>query len=319
VHPKLMLPAMFVTLAILSLPFSFTQVVLAPGSRRAYALAIALAPILSVALGGLLQFAEIRTVFDYERWQNASFRLEGATGNAAVFAMLAFAGFVVAVHEMTRPGRPYAIHLAAINLALVVLSGTRMTMLASALYLAVHVAISPSLRKVLRDHPRQVLLVGSLIATTLILYSPTLWHRVFANDNITSGRDIYWQFYFEQFWFSPLFGRGLGAGFVAGAEWFSFALPVPHNEYLHLLVIGGVVGFTLCLAAIALWYRQLCRMASPNDRELLLALAPALLVYAITDNILIHPTALALYAYLGVLLVMPSPLMLPALEVEASS
>ncbi len=62
-----------------------------------------------------------------------------------------------------------------------------------------------------------------------------------------------------------------------------------------MLIAGGLV----------LWYRQLLAVASPNDREFLLALLPALLVYALTDNVLIYSSALAIYAYLGVVLTLP--------------
>jgi hypothetical protein len=56
-HPKLTLPFMLMSLGILVLPFTFTQVVLAPGSRRAYALVIMITPLLSVVLGVLLQLS----------------------------------------------------------------------------------------------------------------------------------------------------------------------------------------------------------------------------------------------------------------------
>jgi teichuronic acid biosynthesis protein TuaE len=304
-HPKLTFALMLESLAILALPFAFTQVVLEPGSRRACALVLMLTPLLSVALGSLLQLADLRTVFTH--W----YRLEGATGNAGVFATLAFAGFAVALHERTRPGRRYAIYLAVLNLALVILSGARMAMLASALFAGAHLLLSEALRRQLREERWLALASLGLVAAILIAYWPTLLGRTFAGNSETlnlSGRGALWSFYWREFLFSPIFGRGLGAGFIAAADWMpSSMLPLPHDEYLHLLVIGGVVGFALIAGGIVLWYRQLLAAASPNDREFLLALLPALLVYALTDNILIYSSALALYAYLGVVLTLPSP------------
>jgi hypothetical protein len=61
------------------------------------------------------------------------------------------------------------------------------------------------------------------------------------------------------------------------------------------------------MVAIALWFRQLFKIVAGNDRQFLIALLPALAVYAVTDNILIYPTALALFAYLGVLLTPSAP------------
>ena len=308
-HRDVSVALMLVSLALFALPFAFTQVILAPGSRRMLALMIAVTPLLSVALGGLLQAADLRAVFRY--------RLEGATGNAAVFGMLAFAGFAVALHEWTRPGRRYAIYLATLNLALVILSGTRMAIFASAVFAGTYAALSEALRQQLKQQRRTALAGVGLVAAILVAYWPTLIGRIFADDGETlelSGRDELWSFYWQEFLFSPWFGRGLGAGVVAAEKWYGFALSTPHNEYLHLLVIGGVVGFVLIAGAILLWYRQLLRVASPNDREFLLALAPALAAYAVTDNILTYSSALALYAYLGMVLTLPSPFALSSAE-----
>jgi O-antigen ligase len=241
-------------------------------------------------------------------------RLEGATGNAAAFAILAFAGFVVALHELSRPGRPFAGALAAVNLALVILSGTRMAIAASALFLITYLALSETLRERLRAHRARTATGIAVVVAALLWYWPTLESRLFeagrdletvAMDDVgvnLSGRDDVWKFYFEEFTFSPLFGRGMGAGFVAAADWVPWQRKTPHNEYLHLLVNTGVVGFGLCAAAIFVWYRNLVRVASDNDHKFLIALLPALGAFAITEDVLVFPTGLALFAYLGILL-----------------
>jgi O-antigen ligase len=283
-------------------------VVLEPGSRRVYALVIALTPLLSVAIGALMAVAGIRAGFPHYE------RLEGATGNAAAFAILAFAGFVVALHELSRPGRPFAGALAAVNLALVILSGTRMAIAASALFLITYLALSETLRERLRAHRARTATGIAVVVAALLWYWPTLESRLFeagrdletvAMDDVgvnLSGRDDVWKFYFEEFTFSPLFGRGMGAGFVAAADWVPWQRKTPHNEYLHLLVNTGVVGFGLCAAAIFVWYRNLVRVASDNDHKFLIALLPALGAFAITEDVLVFPTGLALFAYLGILL-----------------
>lgn len=298
--PKVGLGLMVEGFAVLALPWTFTQVVLAPGSRRACALVIASLPSLSVALGAVLQAAGMRAFYTH--------RLEGATGNAAVFAVLAFTGFAVAMHESTRPGQRWSL-LAAINLALVVLSGTRMAILASGLLLLVYVAVSSSLRAQWRQRRTELLLGGAVVVAALAYYWPTLLWRIYSVKRGSlrlSNRDEIWSFYYDQFLQSPLSGRGLGAGFVA-PDWLDAMLPVPHNEYLHLLVVGGVVGLVACMVAIALWFRQLLKTVSRSDRPFLIALLPALGAYATTENVLIYPTGLALFAYLGVLLTRPAP------------
>ena len=125
-HPELTLGFMLFSLFILALPWSFTQVVMAPEARRAGALVIALAPLLSLAAAGVLQAAGML--------QAHPFRIKGAAGDAAIFATLAFAGFAVALHEATRPGRTWLACLAVVDLALVILSGTRMAILASVVF-----------------------------------------------------------------------------------------------------------------------------------------------------------------------------------------
>lgn len=302
-HPQLTLPFMLMGLAIIGLPFVCTQVALAPGSRRAYALVIMLAPLTSFAIGVLMQPAQIDELLQLSPWTARHLRIEGATGNAAVFATLAFAGLVAAVHEATRPGRPYAELLAAVNLALVILSGTRMAMFASAVFVVAYTVLSPELRAIVRRHRVRVAIGAVLVGATFAAYWPTLEARMFVGEADAfrfSQRDELWAFYYQEFLFSPLFGRGFGAGFIAAEAWLDPTLPTPHNEYLHLLVVGGVVGFVLCAGAIGLWYRALWRIGGPNDRLFLAAVGPAIAAYAVTDNLLVYATALSLFVYLGV-------------------
>jgi O-antigen ligase len=242
----------------------------------------------------------------------------GAAGNAPVFATLAFAGMVVALHESTRRGRWYAGPLAAVDFALVVLSATRMAVLASAIFAVAYGILSPGLRARLRAHWGIAALGLALAGGALLLYWPTLEARMFTGESgaiSLSGRDDLWSFYYREFLLSPIAGRGLGAGFIAASDWRP-GLSTPHNEYLHLLVVGGVAGALLIVAGVAAWYRGLLLTASPNDRACLVALIPALAVYAVTDNLSFYTSALALYAYLGILLTRPTfsggPAILPS-------
>jgi hypothetical protein len=286
-HPQLTLGFMLLSLLILALPWSFTQVAMAPETRRAAALVIALAPLLSLAAAGVLHAAGMLKAHP--------FRLQGAAGDAAVFAALAFAAFSVALHEATRPGRPWPAPLAVLNLALVILSGTRMAILASVVFAAAYGLSSAEFRRWLRAHPVLVVIAGCALAAVLLWYFPTLQWRLTSRGHLRwSQRDVLWPLYFQDFLTSPMFGRGLGAGFVMGK--------LPHNEYLHLLVTGGWLGFTLCIAGIVLWLRQLLRAVSAGDRAFLIATMPAVGVYWLTDNLLVYPSALGLYAYLGLLL-----------------
>jgi O-antigen ligase len=295
--PKVKPVLMASAFGVLALPWAFTQVALAPGSRRVLAVTIASLAVLSVAIEALLALLGIRDFFEW--------RLEGMTGNAAVFALLAFTGFAVALHEWTRRSQPFLGVLAALNLALVVLSGTRMAIFTSALFLAVYLVASPSLLQQWRERWFEMAIGAGLVSAAAWYYWPMLRWRAFESggDRIRlSGRDELWPFYYDQFLMSPTFGRGLGSGFVGALYWLDFNVSAPHNEYLHLLVVGGVVGAATCFLAIFLWFRQLWRRVAATDRTILIALLPAWASYAAIDNVLIYTTGLALFAYLGVLL-----------------
>ncbi|MGI9421327.1 MAG: O-antigen ligase family protein [Geminicoccaceae bacterium] len=285
---------MLESLVLLGLPFAFTQIDLPPHARTICAPVIMFLPLLSVALGASLQIAGLHTSF-----AGLHDRLEGAVGNAGVFGILAFCGLAVALHEATRQKRPWAILPTAINLALVVFSGSRAAMLASALLLVAYPLASKRFREQLRRHSRIILAGLVLAALASIPYLPTVYMRL----QLKMDRWRVWNVFYDEFLKSPVFGRGFGSGLIAGVDWPPHVeplfFPVPHNEYLHLLVNGGVIGFLLCITAILYWYYRLARSASEEDRWFLIALAPALGAFAVTDNVLIHAYTMALYVYLG--------------------
>ena len=301
-YPKLTLPLMLEGLAILALPWIFPQVVLEPGSRQKYAMTLALVPLLSVAISAILHLLDIRPVIDVE--ETGALRLQGAAGIPADLALLAFAGFALALHESTRTTRRYFTYLGYLNFVLVVLSGTRMAIAASVLLFVTYSLLFPPMRARWRQNAVAAALGLGVIALAGGLYLPNLELRMFDEDGVVSlsGRDAMWSFYFDQFLLSPIFGRGLGSGFIAFAEHTSFGLPTPHNAYLHLLVIGGVVGLALFLGALGLWSRDILRRVRGDDRAFLYALLPAIGLYALTENLLILPSALPIFVYLGITL-----------------
>jgi hypothetical protein len=303
-HPKLTLPLMLMSLTILALPFLFTQVVFAPGSRRACGSVIASVPALNVIAGVVLHLEHGLPELDPTGYV-AFHRMNGAAGDAGLLAILAFAGFVVALHESTRPGRPYAGLLAAVNATIVILTGTRMAMLACAFFLATYAVRSEALRGLWRRQMVRIVLTTACLGGALALALPTALDRsAFGTEQAfqMSGRDVVWSFYLDELQTSPFFGRGFGVGLIAGEDSIPFPRTTTHSVHIDLLTTGGLVGFVLCVAAIGLWYRRLLESAAPHDRDFLIALLPALALFALTEDLLIFPGGLALFAYLGTLL-----------------
>ena len=252
---------MLISLLILGLPWSFTQVVMAPEARRAGALVIALAPLLSLAAAGILQAAGLL--------QAASLPPSGRGRRCGHVRHARLCRLRGGAARGDRPGRSWPGSLAVLNLAFVILSGTRMAIVASLPVRGDIGLASSELRRWLRTRP---------VAVAIARLDPGwrrrsgicrhLKFRMMSGGSLRwSERDVLWPFYFQEFLRSPLFGRGLGAGFVATA--------LPHNEYLHLLVIGGGVGFVLCMpescSGFASCFAGRWRRA---DRALLIATDP---------------------------------------------
>lgn len=293
-HPDVGPDVMIESLVLLSLPFAFTQIALPPHARRLCTPLIMALPLLSVAIGTALQWAGMHIMF-----AGLHDRLEGATGNAGVFGILAFCGLAVSLHEISRQKRPWAILPTAFNLILVMFSGSRSAMLASGLLFFAYPLISSAFRNQLRQRRLLILTVVILVAGASAAYLPKIYERL----HLKMDRFRVWSVFYDEFLESPIFGQGIGTGLVAGDRWpVEVERPfftIPHNEYLHFLVNSGLIGLLLCLMAVVYWYRHLIQWTAMMDRPFLIALAPALATFAVTENVLIHAYSLALFVYLG--------------------
>jgi O-antigen ligase len=275
-----------------ALPWCLIHVALEPGSRASYALAIALLPLLSVALGVGLDALETHTLFSSS---DRGVRLRGAT-NAGWLAFLGFVGFAVALHEASRRRRLDLAALAVVNVVITLLSGGRMGLFACAVLAVSYVLLTPALRA-------RAALLGlvaglGLVAVALVIDVQLPGHRLAQQPEQLfdpNGRDRIWRGYLGEFRDQPLFGQGLGA-----AEGGAYQ-DLPHNEYLRLLVDGGVVGALLYAAAVLLWGRRVLGLVRPGERGFVLALFLALGVYALTDNILLMPAGVIPFFYLAVM------------------
>jgi O-antigen ligase len=281
-----------------ALPWCLIHVALQPGSRARYALVIALLPLLCVALGAGLDLLEAHTLFSGSKGRGV--RLRGAT-NAGWLAFLSFIGFAVALHEASRRRRLDFAALAVLNVVITLLSGGRMGLIACGILSVGYVLLTPALR----TRAALLGLIGVLGAGAVVLavdlqlpIQGLVQHPERLLD--PNGRDRIWQGYLDEFRAAPLFGQGLGA-----AERRAYQ-DLPHNEYLRLLVDGGVVGAMLYAAAVILWGRRVLGLVRPGERGFVGALFLALGVYALTDNLLLMPAGLLPFLYLAVMRI-PAP------------
>ncbi len=193
--------------------------------------------------------------------------------------------------------------LAALNLLLAVLTGGRMGIVACFVLALAWVWLAGPLS--IRGGRLASGALGLATAAVLLLLSVTLVEGYHLGDlegvfSLT-GRDTLWLHYLDQLLASPLFGRGLGAGLL-GRSYYD----LPHNEYLRLLVEGGICGFVLFGGAVVLWGREVVARIAPAERAFAGALLIALAVYALTDNILTMPAGLVPFVYLALLLGEPA-------------
>jgi O-antigen ligase len=290
--PAITPPALLAAALSFALPWCLVHLALQPGSRVRYALLLTLLPALCVVAGAALELMEIHPLFSGSKGRGA--RLQGAS-NAGWLAFLAFTGFAIAVHEAVWRRRVDFACLAALNIVIAILSGGRMGLVACAILAATYAFLAPALRA-------RAALLGLLavIGTGgLLAVLPVPVHELAQDpDRLLdlNGRDRIWLRYLDQFLVAPLFGRGLGAA-EHGASYHD----LPHNEYLRLLVDGGLVGAALYGLAVLVWVWRVLDLIRPGERPFAWALFLALGAYAFTGNVLIMPAGILPFLYLAVM------------------
>ena len=299
--PRLHLGLMALAALDLALPWSLAQMIVAPGSRARLAWLLALLAPACVAAGLVLDLLDVRGL--YFGSASRGLRLHGAT-NAGWLAFLAFAGFAIALHEAVQTRQRGMAVLVAVNLALVVLTGGRMGMAAS-LVLALVYGGGARAAAVVATRPAAVALGLCGALALLLLLGATLAEsqRLDALQHVfrLTDRDTIWLHYFHLVQERPLLGHSLGAGLL-GRSYYD----LPHNEYLRLLVEGGIIGLVLYGGAVVLWGRQVMARVRPAERAFVRALFVALAVYALTDNILTMVPGLVPFVYLALILTEPA-------------
>lgn len=244
----------------------------------------------------------------YYRWFYGAFRLTGL-GNPAILSAIALGAMMFSLLASLR--RPAWIWLAAVNYLIVVWSGTRTRVVEGAiLLLGWAVVLFISMPREGRRVPKlQTTVLTLAVPVALLSYSSHLSERLGGyvegaaketlvvsipryltedqasisgetgdedawNVSLTAtGRMNAWSYYWDVFQESPWFGNGVGASIVAGTGVLHPAFRQPHNDYLRILVDGGIVGLCLMVGGHLLVLKRLLRSSRRTFRRWLIVIA----------------------------------------------
>jgi O-antigen ligase len=267
----------------LILPFLFLHCPYRRDTIDRYLLLIALMPLFSIIGGTITDLAGLRGAVMNE-WLTGALRLSGMN-HPATLAMFAYIAFFVCLYQAMTAARPGYYLLAGINLLIILMTGTRMPMLAAAILIAVAMLFTP------QDSVRFSARVKVAVAATVLFGGAVfvLWPSLEARftEAGSSSRDVIWPIYWDAIEKNPWFGRGIGSGTVLlpNVEDLRFqGFRAAHNEYLRLLMDGGIVGLMIYVSALILWVRSELRFMRRDESVLFLGFMVAFAVYSITDN-----------------------------------
>jgi O-antigen ligase len=258
--------------------------------------ALAWVPTLSVLLGAVLSARGVLTLLGA-----SPPRLQGAT-LAATLGALGVAGVLACVVLYRMERWRHARWLALANVAILGASLSRGAVLALA------IVSLPTLVRFWRDQAARrgarvlakvAVAVAIAVTGAVVLGSGLIARTEQASDYVAgrglshelgSGRFQAWSVAFEQAEANIIFGRGLGAGPIVGHTPGSpQGFTAQHNEYLRMLLEGGIVGALVVLVSIAWTLAGNIRRAPPLVRADLWVGAAALAVFSLTENTLTTP------------------------------
>ena len=270
---------------------------------------LAWTPIVSVLLGLALQVVGVVSLFTGD----STPRLAGAT-IAAWLGTISFCAIMACLVLYRRERWTLARWVGVINV--IILGGT----LTRGAVLALSISIIPLMTRFIR---RQLLVRGTsgvvkLVVVTAIFLGgvavllPGLRERdenstsVVAGQSgehdITSGRIRAWTFAYEQAKVNLAFGRGIGAGPIVGKSPGSpTGFTAQHNEYVRMLLEGGIIGGLIVLLSIVATMFSFIRRSPSLIRADLAAAGVAFAIYSITENTLsAAPIAVAVLLFFGI-------------------
>jgi O-antigen ligase len=302
-YPQLTYSEMLRSLLGSVTPFLVFFCVRPAGWGPAVRTAVTFIPILSVALGTVLDLAGLRPVLV----DSGGLRLAGL-GHPAFLAGICLPAIYAGLLRWLRTGSWRTAGLLGLNLAILFLTGARAPAVYAALVVASSLILAPD-AAVPRAH-RLVLVAAGVVAVPVLLvlgetYSSLRLFEILASDEAghLSGRDLLWPAFEAAAAQAPWFGWGLGSGNLVIPPDSQLAQLLhtwaAHNEYLRIQVEGGYIGRTLLIALFVLWTTMHTRRLPRLERVVMRLIFLAFAGHAATDNVLISTPVCVFFAFVA--------------------
>lgn len=274
-------------------------------------------PLWCLGAGVVLQIAGITTVLRVDVDSGVP-RLQGASIPAHL-AMLALIGIAAGLCLLTMRGVDRNRHTylwVGLNLVILVGTATRGALVVGLILVLAFVIHALLVNKrVSRRARKAAWLVSGVGAVSMAFAAPELIRRSMGNSYEggfnTSGRDQAWDFFFGLASQNPYTGRGLGFSTVAVKMYLpphvQKEFVAPHNEYIHLVLDGGILLLFGLLAAMVAAFYFAARAQRGTTTWVIAAFGAGTLLYAYIDNAFSTPQfTLLLLIMLGLLTAHPA-------------
>lgn len=291
----------------LALPFFFFNMKLQRKWIDTHLTIIALLPVISIVLGLFAEMAGLRDN-DGRPWGVITHEFTGAIRLAGInipayLAFFTFISFFVCLYKAIALKQRAFYVLGGIALATVILTGTRTPSVCAIAMAGITIFFSSG--RDLRGSSKFIVTVlgVSFLAVILAYYWPDLQARMASNSSEsgtainTSGRAGMWEYLLNIWNVNQLFGRGLGTGAIALLDVVNqptFA-KAAHNEYIRLLVDGGIVGLIVYVVGVMAMLIQEGRYLTRTQGVSIIALFVSFALYSFTDNTISSPPSILLF------------------------
>jgi hypothetical protein len=301
-HPALTMTEVARSLTGDVTPFLLFFCVKPPGWGPAVRRAVALAPVVSVVLGALLDLSGLRPLF----FDSGGLRLAGL-GHPAFLAGVCLPAIYAGLTRWLRTAAPREAALLGVNLVILLLTGARAPAAYAAVVISGSLILTPE-AAVPRAH--RLALIGAGIAAIPVLLvlgeaygSLRLFEVLDGKAGNLSGRELLWPAFEAASAHAPWFGWGLGSGNLViprdGPIAQLLRTWAAHNEYLRVQVEGGYLGRALLIALFVLWATSHTRPLPRLERVVTRLIFLTFAAHAMTDNVLISTPACVFFAFLA--------------------